>query len=235
MSANSFTRPTRGAVRIDSLSWDVEPIANELGLLGDTDWKSREYGTNWSDVALFVRNTEGDNAEHPMLEQAPSLRAVLEAFPADVIDMCLASLEPGGVIKEHRDISGGTAANVIRLHIPIVTHPDVAFYVSGERITMAAGEVWHLDTTYPHRVTNESDVNRIHLIIDLEETSELLALLPERDTKDLLHDIYFYCICAGKALSLMVRNPKSFLTRVREFIVLKFKRQSVLYKADDIK
>ena len=149
--------------------------------------------------------------------------------------MCLASLEPGGRIKEHRDISGGTAANVIRLHIPIITHPDVAFYVDGQRVTMAAGEVWHLDTTYRHRVANESDVNRIHLIIDLEETDELLAMLPDRDTRDLRHDLYFYAVCAGKALMLMVRNPQSFATRVREFIVLKFKRQSVLYKADDIK
>ena len=146
MNTPNFTRPVRGAVRLDDFSCDVEPIRKELELFGSSDWKERDYGVNWSDIALFVRGKSKIDMHHPALASAPALTAVLKRFPAQVMDMCLASLQPGGTIKEHRDISGGTAANVTRLHIPIVTHPDVSFFISSQLVTMAEGEIWHLDT-----------------------------------------------------------------------------------------
>lgn len=234
MNAQHFTRPVRGAVRLDDFRWDVEPIRKELELFASTDWKDRDYGTHWSDIALFVRGKGKIDNHHPALDRAPALAAVLKSFPAPVVDMCLASLQPGGSIKEHRDISGGTAANVTRLHVPIVTHPDVSFFVSGERVTMGEGELWHLDTTYRHRVINESEINRIHLIVDLESTPDLLALLPAVDFRDRLHTIAFWGICIVKGTSLIVRNPRSFVKRCRDFVRLRFRRESVLYTNDDI-
>lgn len=235
MNTLRFTRPVRGAVRLDDFQWDAKSIRKELELFGSADWKNRDYGENWSDIALFIRGKGKINIYHPALKNAPALTAVLERFPASVVDMCLASLQPGGSIKEHRDISGGVAANVTRLHIPIVTHSDVSFFISGKRVTMTEGEVWHLDTTYRHRVTNESNINRIHLIIDLESTPEMLALLPPVDFRDRLHKFAFLGICVWKGISLLFSNPQSFFKRCHDFIKLRIRGESVLYDTDDIR
>ncbi len=235
MESTRFYRPVRGAVRLKSFTWNVEQIRKELELLSQGDWKNREYGSNWSDVALFVKGKGSAIKSHSSLDEAPGLRAVLTAFPAPPVDMCLAALEPGGNIKEHRDISGGTAANITRLHIPIITHDRVSFFISGHRVVMAEGEVWHLDTTYRHRVSNDSDITRIHLILDLEDTPELQAMLPKRDWADRLHTAYFGLICIGKAVQLLASNPRAFIKRCRDFVRLRVKRESVLYNEDDLK
>ena len=234
MEPSRAKRSTRGAYRLPEYHWDVSQIRADLDVLADEQWSDRAYGTNWSDLALFVKDGSANGKRHRRLAELPGLAAVMKAFPAPVMDMCLASLDAGGVIKEHRDISGGTAANIIRLHIPIVTAPEVEFLVDRQPVTMAEGEVWHLDTTYLHSVANRSDINRIHLIIDLEETAELRALLPASDFRDQLHSAYFYLICVSKGASLLVSSPRQFFKRVVDFARLRFGRRSVLYGSDDI-
>ncbi len=225
----NFTIPTRGATRLDDYSWDVEPILRELEQIKSSEWRELDYGTNWSDVDLFVRGSDGKNKEHPALANSPGMQGVLNGFPAPVIDMCIASLAAGGSIKEHRDISGGSPTGITRFHIPLKTNEDVSFYISGQELKMRAGELWHLDTTYLHRVENRSDLERLHLIIDLQTTPELRAVLPKVDWRDRLHSVYFAMVCVGKGLQLIVSNPKLFYRRVRDFIKLTVFKQSVLH------
>lgn len=227
-----YTRPVRGAVRLDDFHWDVEPILRELETIKSSDWKPRNYGVNWSDVALFVKGEDGNHRQHPLLADAPGLQAVLDGFPAPALDMCVASLRAGGSIKEHRDISGGVAAGVTRLHIPIRTHKDVSFFIERHPVKMAEGEVWHLDTTYRHAVRNDSDVERIHLIVDFESTPDLKAMLPKPDWRDRLHGVHFALVCVGKGVSLMFTDPKQFFTRIKHLVQLKIFRRSVLYGED---
>jgi hypothetical protein len=54
----------------------------------------------------------------------------------------------------------------VRVHIPIVTKPDVRFICGGEEVNMGPGECWIFDTWRLHRVQNGPDVRRIHLVID---------------------------------------------------------------------
>lgn len=225
----AYVRPTRGAVRLEGFEWDVASILQELEQVKESEWRQLNYGVNWSDTDLFVRGKNGKNRQHPMLDNSPATLKVLNGFPAPVMDMCVASLAPGGSIKEHRDISGGVAAGITRFHVPLRTHPEVSFYISGDEVKMGEGELWHLDTTYLHRVENRSDIERLHLIIDLETTPELKALLPKTDWKDRLHNVYFGLICIWKGLQLIVTNPKQFLTRVRDFVRLTIFKQSVLH------
>lgn len=230
MASSNFTRPVRGAVRLDDLHVDVRPVLKELEAIAESDWKQLGYGSNWSDVALMVKGAGGQMKQHPLMAKAPALRALIESFPATVVDVCLAALAPEGAVKEHRDISGATAAGVIRLHVPLRTAPQVMFYIDRKRVAMKEGEVWHLDTTYRHRVENRSDVNRLHLILDLDASSELKAMLPPTDWQDRLHSAHFALVCVGKAASLVVSNPRQFVIRVVNFFRLKVLRQSVLFK-----
>jgi hypothetical protein len=69
-------------------------------------------------------------------------------------------------IKQHSDHELSLEDGEARLHIPIVTNDDVRFFLDEELIPMREGECWYLNLTLPHRVTNASSEDRIHLVID---------------------------------------------------------------------
>ena len=93
-------------------------------------------------------------------------------------------LEPGGVIREHSDTF--LSSRIVRLHIPVVTHPDVEFHLDGRRCDWAPGELWYGDFSRPHRAVNRSQVTRLHLVIDVVADDMLLALFPGKPPAHLL-------------------------------------------------
>jgi len=54
-----------------------------------------------------------------------------------------------------------------RHHIPIITNANVDFFVGDETINMAAGEIWEINNSKVHRVVNNGESDRVHLIIDI--------------------------------------------------------------------
>jgi hypothetical protein len=54
----------------------------------------------------------------------------------------------------------------MRIHVPIVTQPTVTFYCGNLSVNMAAGECWIFDTFARHRVVNDAERKRIHLVAD---------------------------------------------------------------------
>ena len=90
--------------------------------------------------------------------------------------MRLLRLKAGSHIREHRDYRLGYEDGEVRLHIPVVTNPDVAFFLAGERVIMAAGECWYLNVNLPHRVDNYSTTDRTHLVVDCVVNEWLTAL-----------------------------------------------------------
>jgi aspartyl/asparaginyl beta-hydroxylase (cupin superfamily) len=133
-----------------------------------------------------------------------------------------------GRIKEHRDFSGGVPMGVARFHVPIVTHPDVEFYVSGRRVVMDPGSVWSLDTSYPHRVANRSNVSRVHLILDVDLDDAVVAMLPPRTWRDRIHSAHFAGLCVAKGASLVLRDPRALGRRIANFVRLRFLGQSIV-------
>lgn len=53
-----------------------------------------------------------------------------------------------------------------RTHIPIITNPNVTFTIDGETKHLKEGEIWEINNTKEHSVDNNSDEDRIHLLID---------------------------------------------------------------------
>jgi len=76
-----------------------------------------------------------------------------------------AKLKVGGEIPEHTDAALALRM-VHRVHIPIVTNERVHFYIDGVDQRFNEGEVIELDNTRFHAVKNDSEFDRIHLIID---------------------------------------------------------------------
>lgn len=93
-----------------------------------------------------------------------------------VLKVRLMKLKAGAEIAEHRDWfnAGGAPAQVVRLHIPLVTHPKVMFRVNGKAYHMDRGELYVIDVYQRHAVVNHSrDVDRVHLVFDVCRTPEV--------------------------------------------------------------
>ena len=71
--------------------------------------------------------------------------------------------------------------NIIRIHVPIRTNDQVEFYLwEGKKKLvnyLEEGHYYYVDVRAPHAVTNNSDVDRIHLVIDVYVNAEIRKLL----------------------------------------------------------
>jgi hypothetical protein len=64
-----------------------------------------------------------------------------------------------------------------RIHIPVITNPDVSFNCGGESVHMAAGECWVFDSFRAHTVRNGGTEQRIHLVLDTVGGGRLRELI----------------------------------------------------------
>lgn len=105
--------------------------------------------------------------DRPLFAELEALvQAVRLHFPdGDVLRAQLAELPPGQVIAPHRD--GNILALVHRLHVPIVTHPDVVFTIAEKDFFLETGHLYDLNNVVTHAVRNPSEVMRVHLLIDM--------------------------------------------------------------------
>ena len=69
------------------------------------------------------------------------------------------------VIPKHTDNSESLHVNR-RIHIPIKTNPNVLFHVGEETRNLQEGEICEIDNVGLHGVENNSDEDRIHLVVD---------------------------------------------------------------------
>lgn len=158
-----------------------ELLKADLAQIQPDDWvdhfNQSIYEGEWSGVAL--RSVGGrpmqlypdptatdDFADTELLLRCPYYQRVLSTFQCPLTSVRLLRLKAGSSIREHRDYRLGYEDGEVRLHIPVITNGDVAFFLQGERVWMAEGECWYLDVNLPHRVDNRSATDRIHLVID---------------------------------------------------------------------
>ncbi len=92
----------------------------------------------------------------------------------------LMRLAPGASVSQHTD-SHYFWRNHLRIHIPIVTDPNVVFYCGKEMVHMAGGESWTFNNWLSHSVENRSDNARIHLVIDTVGSAKLWRMIHGHD------------------------------------------------------
>ena len=151
-------------------------------------FNQRDYDGKWTSISL--RSATGSEkdiysnpgavgySDTPLLKKCSYFQSVIDLFECEKESIRLLSLAPGSNIKEHRDNGLGYRFGEFRLHIPIVTDAAVEFIVGGENIPMKKGECWYADFDLPHSVRNDSEQERIHLVIDGKRnawTDELFA------------------------------------------------------------
>lgn len=119
----------------------------------------------------FADGSWTDWLDTAALAQASYLLEVVDTFRqhTKVNLVRLLRLEAGAIVKEHTDPTLGIEQekSVVRFTIPIISPPEVEFYLNNEIVPMLPGECWYLRLTDPHRIVNGSHAQRINMSIDM--------------------------------------------------------------------
>jgi len=176
------------------VAFDPELLARDLAALESIEWIDHfltdRYEGTWDVIPLrgpagathtilmiAITPATREFADTPMLEACPYFRDVISSFRAEVQGVRLLRLTPGSRINEHTDHGCTGADGVLRLHIPVVTNPDVIFTLNGTRVVMEAGSAWYLALGGPHSVANNGSTDRVHMIVDTVMTEELAQMV----------------------------------------------------------
>ncbi len=171
-----------------ALRWHVHPDYTVVARPGD-----------WTAIALIASSqTDPDDPQSlryrgetsgptAVLAECPYFQEVIGTFRTEVHRARLMKLKPGADILPHRDYGEQRYSLIrgyIRVHIPVRTHPDVHFFVSGKRLPMTEGSAWYTNVCHLHAVRNDSDVDRVHLVLDMKVNDWVLGLFPPLNVVD---------------------------------------------------
>lgn len=163
------------------LPFDAAAMQKELSAAMD-EWTPHfnkfYYDGSWTVLALrspggnhgnIIPDLMGTNAAYQdtlYMEHFTSVKKLLATINCPLLAVRFLNLQAGAVIKQHRDIELAFEKGEARLHFPVITNPAVEFYCEDERVYLKEGECWYLNANLPHRVSNNSDTDRIHLVVD---------------------------------------------------------------------
>jgi hypothetical protein len=163
--------------------FDPARLKSDLALIAREEWtphfNERDYGGDWRGVALrsqtghktflfasFVSASEFRDTD--VMRRCSYLREAVSVFQCPVKAARLLSLGAGSFVREHSDHALSYEDGEMRIHIPVQTSAEVEFYVAGERLLLEEGRSYYLNVNLPHRITNGSALDRVHLIVDVE-------------------------------------------------------------------
>jgi uncharacterized RmlC-like cupin family protein len=125
-----------------------------------------------------IENFHGDmqafNAEHeaqwyPVAEQLPAAVGIADMLMGMFSGVALGAvlitkIPPGKQVYPHID-QGWHARHFEKFAVSVQGNLDQIFHFEGEHLRTQPGDLWWFDNSYPHWVTNDSDEDRITLIV----------------------------------------------------------------------
>lgn len=155
------------------LKFDAAALAAEVAAIEEAEWRPHPQGyPGNSALPLVAVGGDPDNdgligpmRATPLLARLPYLRQALAALGVVLGRTRLMRLSGQAEVSAHIDQAYYWTERM-RVHVPIVTQPGVRFHCGDAEINMAAGECWIFDTWRLHRVLNQGDAQRIHLVAD---------------------------------------------------------------------
>ena len=137
---------------------------------------SKSWQEDYKDTNFQLQDT-------PLYKLFPEIKQYCSTLGNQIHRVRFMKLKPGGgELERHTDQvdpdSGGSLNKLARIHLPIRTNPDVIFTVwdtkgAPQKVHMAEGDVWFLDTRKAHQAINGGNEERIHLVIDVRVEENL--------------------------------------------------------------
>ena len=162
----------------------------EVEALPASAWSRHPGDHEGSSAARLITAGGGDNdavtgemMPTAALASSPYIQQVLASFSTVWSRSRLVRIEGGGTVPQHSDMDYHWFHRV-RVHIPVITRPEVRFHAAGESVHMAAGEAWIFDNWREHREENPAADARVDLVADTTGTSAFWRLVARAQTKD---------------------------------------------------
>ena len=141
--------------------WLGIPLRSANGEIGEDGLKS-----------TGVFNSPDESLYKDTLAMQPYIRQIIDEINAPTFKVRILKLRSKKIIGEHAD--NFQASDIIRFHIPIVTHPLVEFWLDGEQYFIPPKRLSYLNVRKRHKVMNYGPEDRLHLVIDVRQTQELI-------------------------------------------------------------
>ena len=170
------------------LRYDVDRLAHEVSLFEPNEWQPHPSGFEGNTSIPLISLNGGINDDFngpmkqtPFLQRCPYIQQVIASFGEVFGRSRLMRLDGNCEVPEHCDINYHWH-NRVRIHIPIITFPEVIFYCGDKRVHMVSGDTWIFDAWKMHKVVNGADKTRVHLVIDTCGSSRFWELVSRSET-----------------------------------------------------
>jgi hypothetical protein len=162
--------------------FDVERLEADLAGIAPEEWvphfNQGYYDGDWSAVPLrsiggealriFPDPVRRDYADTPILRRCGYFQEVLRTFECPMQSARLLRLGAGSVVKAHSDFGLTYENGDFRIHVPIVTNPELDFFLEEERLDLKPGECWYINFNLLHSLNNRGASPRVHLVFDCD-------------------------------------------------------------------
>ena len=152
--------------------FDTKRLEHECAQYPQSAWMPHPSGMKGNSALPLISRGGMDNNEFEgamavtaHLARGEYLQQVMACFGEVLGRSRLMRLAPGCEVSAHVDFNYHWYSRV-RIHIPVITNPEVIFHCGGQALHMQAGECWLFDSWARHRVVNASPHSRTHLVID---------------------------------------------------------------------
>jgi LPS sulfotransferase NodH len=215
------------------LRFDVERLRAEVAALPEHAWvrHPNQIQGNSAVRLISVEGGENDDVNGRMqatthLQQSPYIRQILASFGVVWSRSRLLRLAPGATVPEHADINYHWFTRV-RLHIPIVTRPEVRFYCGDQVVHMAAGEAWVFDNWRSHRVENFTPDERIHLVADTSGSAAFWRMVAQSESASEARQVPYVEGHQAMPLTERAKLPTVMVPAEVDFLVLDLRSELV--------
>ena len=162
-------------------TFDFEKMQIEVEKLLTKNWinhyNNNDYSGEWNAIALLSQGGQSTNITAfnlgtekviytEVMDSCNYLKEIIDSFLFEKTTVRLLRLAAGAIIKPHTDNELGYEDGCFRIHIPVITNPEVEFILDNQRLIMNEGECWYINANFKHSVANKGKEDRIHLVID---------------------------------------------------------------------
>ena len=156
----------------DTKGWQGIPLINETGKGGS---EGLRYGGT-ANVFKTIAETQYFPTEY--LKKSQLLQELFGTLERKYNTQCglarILKLEKGGNIAPHIDYIHPSSRSKVRCHIPLVSqHPTIYMTIDERNYFLEPGNLYMTDVSKRHSVRNNSNIDRIHIVVDLERTPPL--------------------------------------------------------------
>ena len=174
-----FNRPL---VRLP-IRFDAEALTSEVTALPRSAWVPHPNAFPGNDAVRLITpggrptdTLEGAMAPTEHLRACTYILELMSELGGTWGRSRLMGLAAGAEVPPHVD-SHYYWRTHLRIHIPVITNPGVAFTCGGETVHMAPGECWVFDSFQRHEVHNGGGAHRVHLVLDTVGGTHLWDLI----------------------------------------------------------